>query len=42
LLVDRAYRPAVEIRTAVLGERAGAVGAALAARAETRHHSGRG
>jgi glucokinase len=40
LLVDRAYRPAVEIRTAFLGERAGAVGAALAARAETRHHSG--
>jgi glucokinase len=42
LLVDRRYRPEIEIRPAVLGERAGAIGAALAAREESRHHAGRG
>jgi glucokinase len=40
LLVDRAYRPAIDIRLAELGERAGAVGAAMAAREESRHHAG--
>jgi glucokinase len=42
LLVDRQYRPPIEIRPAALGERAGAIGAALAAREESRHHAGRG
>jgi len=40
LLVDRPFRPAIDIRLAELGERAGAIGAALAAREETRHHAG--
>ncbi|HXX88798.1 MAG TPA: ROK family protein [Acidimicrobiales bacterium] len=40
LLVDREYRPEIEIRPAELGERAGAIGAALAARGESRHHAG--
>jgi len=40
LLVDREYRPPIDIRMAALGERAGAIGAALAAREESRHHAG--
>ncbi|HYA67837.1 MAG TPA: ROK family protein [Acidimicrobiales bacterium] len=42
LLVDRRYRPEIAIRPALLGERAGAIGAARLAREESRHHSGRG
>ncbi len=42
LLVDRDYRPEIQILPASLGERAGAIGAALVAREESRHHAGRG